>query len=358
MTIGGTQQVIRQLAENMDREKFSSEIACIDGLLGEIGEILTEQGVKVHLFERQSGIDIELIKQLRALIKKNRYHLVHCHQYSPYVYGLLASLLTPAKIIFTEHGRFYPDYGTWKRKLFNPVFSLFTCQIIAISQATKDALVRYENFRQSKIHVIYNGIADMSQIEVDEIELKEQFAIPKFAFLFGTISRLQPIKNQPMMIKAFKRVHDLDENTHLLIVGDGEIREKLERLVNDLNLGAHVTFTGFQKDPYRFHKIIDVFLLTSFSEGTSMTLLEAMSFSTPSIVTNVGGNLELVIDGVGGLIVPSEGTCELFEACISFIGNNKLGKKMGIESRSRYEESFSVDRMVKKVEAVYKSLAS
>jgi glycosyltransferase involved in cell wall biosynthesis len=356
MTIGGAQQVIRQLVENMDKSQFEMDIACIDGRLGELGEMLIEQGVKVELFERQIGFDFNLIRRIRRLVKTGRYQIIHCHQYTPYVYGLLASLFTGVKVIFTEHGRFYPDYGSWKRKLVNPIFSLFTNQIIAISQATKDALVHYENFSRSKIIVIYNGIADMSQIEVDEIELKKQFGIPESVFLFGTISRLQPIKNQSMMIKAFKKVKDKNRNTHLLIVGDGEIRTELEALVTDLELEKEVTFTGFQKNPYRFHKIIDVFLLTSFSEGASMTLLEAMSFSTPCIVTDVGGNPELVKQQKEGIVInPNDGKA-LVSNIETLLNNEDIVRKMSQNSRQTFLLKFTVNKMASSYVSLYKKV--
>jgi glycosyltransferase involved in cell wall biosynthesis len=353
MSIGGAQQVIRQLVENRDKGRFEIDIVCIDGLLGELGEILTEQGVSVTLLNRQSGFNFNLLLQLNKLVNRNGYQIVHCHQYTPYVYGLLASLFTRAKVVFTEHGRFYPDYGTWKRKLINPMFCFFTSKITTISKATKDALVQYENFDQSKIEVIYNGIFDMSQIEVDESKLKEQFSIPSSTFLLGTISRLQPIKNQEMMITAFKRVNDQKKNTHLLIVGDGAIRGQLTELVNDLLLEDHVTFTGFQKDPYRFHKIIDVFLLSSFSEGTSMTLLEAMAFSKPCIVTDVGGNPEVVAHNITGLVLPSNDIAAFVDGILKLISEQKLVKRYGSAGREIFLEKFTSTVMLRRHEHIY-----
>lgn len=353
MTIGGAQQVIRQLVENMDEKKIHSEIVCIDNKLGEIGEILQQQGFSVHLLNRQEGFDFNLIKQLYKLIKHNHYDVIHCHQYSPYVYGLLASILTSAKVIFTEHGRFYPDYGTWKRKLINPIFSLFTAKITAISKATKAALIEHENFSAKHIDVIYNGIKDQSEIEVDEIALKSKFNIPQEAFIFGTISRLQPIKNQSMMIKAFKEVNDNHKNTHLLIVGDGEIKKELESLVSELKINNCVTFAGFQKNPYIFHKIIDVFLLTSYSEGTSMTLLEAISFSTPCLATDVGGSGEVIYDSINGYLMNSNDLEQLMKYMTKLLMDHSLKLKMELLARKSYLDRFQIHHMNEKYTLIY-----
>jgi glycosyltransferase involved in cell wall biosynthesis len=307
---------------------------------------LQKQGISIHILERQLGFDIALIKSLYNLIKANQYDVIHCHQYTPYVYGLSASILTSAKVIFTEHGRFYPDYGTRKRQIVNPVFSMFTAKITSISQATKNALVKFEGFNAKKIEVIYNGIADKSDIEVDQVALKTEFGIPQLAFIFGTISRLQPIKNQSMMIKAFKQVHDQDKNTHLLIVGDGEIRLVLEALAQTLGLKSHVTFTGFQKDPYHFYRIIDVFLLSSFSEGTSMTLLEALSFSVPCVVTDVGGNPEIIDDRVNGRLTPNNDESKFKITMVDMKHDLSTNLECKKQCRSTYESRFTVESMV------------
>jgi glycosyltransferase involved in cell wall biosynthesis len=357
MTIGGAQQVIRQLVENMEKGQVESEIVCLDGELGELGELMLQQGFKIHILQRRPGIDRRLIVQLHQLIRSRGYDIVHCHQYTPYFYGLLAAFLTRCKIIFTEHGRFYPDYGSWKRKILNPLLGLFTSKITSISHATKMALIEYENFAAKDIEVIYNGIADMSAIEINAEQLKSHFNIPLGKVIFGTISRLQPIKNQSMMIRAFKRVNDHDKNTHLLIVGDGEIRSELESLVAELGISGAVSFTGFQTDPYRFHRIIDVFLLSSFSEGASMTLLEAMSFSTPCVVTDVGGNPELIIDGENGLVVPSDDEAEFAHRCRSLLADPVSRQEMVLKGRARYLAMFRVERMVESFVRIYENIA-
>jgi glycosyltransferase involved in cell wall biosynthesis len=356
MTIGGAQQVIRQLIENVAEDEVESEIVCLDGELGELGELLRQQRFEIHILWRRPGIDMKLIGQLHRLIRSRRYDIVHCHQYTPYFYGVLSAFFTRSKIIFTEHGRFYPDYSSWKRKILNPILGLFTSKITSISKATKTALIEYENFSAKDIELIYNGIADMSGIEVDANQLKRHFKIESSKMIFGTISRLQPIKNQSMMIRAFKRVYECDKNTHLLLVGDGEIRPELELLVAELGISGAVSFTGFQTNPYRFHKIIDVFLLSSFSEGTSMTLLESMSFSPACVVTDVGGNPELIIDGENGLVVASDDERAFAEACLKLLKDRSLLEAMGDKGRQRYLSLFHVNLMVARFVDIYAEL--
>jgi glycosyltransferase involved in cell wall biosynthesis len=355
MSIGGAQQVIRQLVENLDANFYEPEIVCLDNQLGEIGKLLTEKGIAVHLLNRKPGLDFTLIKNLSDLIKKHDYHIVHSHQYTPYLYALLAAFFRRSvRVIFTEHGRFYPDYGTLKRKALNPLLGMFTSQITAISQATKMALIQHENFSDRSIRVIYNGTADYSNARLDASALKQSFDIPRESLVLGTISRLEPIKNQKIMIKAFKQIKERFTNCHLLLVGDGDIRRELEQLAESLGLSKSITFTGFQSDPYRFHQIIDIFLLPSYSEGTSMTLLEAMSFSKPCVVTDVGGNPELVSHNVNGLVVTSDDLEEFANALLRLVESRELRQRMGEKGREIYVEKFTVQKMVSAFDQLYR----
>ncbi len=353
MKIGGAQQVIRHLVETMDSAEFEVHIVCIDGEIGEIGELLRQKGFKIYSLDRKSGIDLSLYSSLRQLITKNKYNIIHCHQYTPYFYGLFSAVLTSSRVFFTEHGRFYPDVGSWKRKLLNPLFGLATAKITAISFATKDALVEFENFKFDDIEVVYNGVEDFSNRTVDTAELKNRFRIPSDDLILGTISRLQPIKNQAMMIKVFDDLVKQRPGLHLLIVGDGEARQELLELVQNLNLSSNVTFTGFQREGYLFHKIIDIFLLPSFSEGTSMTLLESMSFAKPSVVTNVGGNSELIHDGVNGRVVDSNDHPAFRDACLSLIDSPELRAALGQAAREKYLKDFTLEKMTRRFEQLY-----
>lgn len=305
MRIGGTETVIKNLVEGIDKEQFETEILCIEPKLGPFGEQLQEQSVKITNLHWTGGFDIKLIKTIRHYIKQNHIDVLHCHQYTPWVYGALAAAFTKAKVIFTEHGRFYPDSSSWKRRFINPVLLAFTNHVTAISKATKHALVDYEFIPKHRIEVIYNGIkplvADAQQVQ----RLREQLEIPIDARILGTVARLDPIKNQTMMIEAFSLVLKEHPDNYLLIVGDGEERGKLERLVDKLNIRGRVIFVGYVERPINHLSLMDVFLLPSLSEGTSMTLLEAMSLGIPSIVTNVGGNPEVIIDGENGKMTKS-----------------------------------------------------
>ncbi|MBO9490489.1 glycosyltransferase family 4 protein [Endozoicomonas sp. G2_1] len=346
MRIGGTETVIKNLVEGTDKALFDVEILCIEPELGPFGQQLLDKGYNITNLNWLGGFDREVIKNIRQFIKKHDIDILHCHQYTPWVYGTLAATLTKTKVIFTEHGRFYPDSSSWKRKLINPILVAMTDHITTISKATKQALVKYEFIPESKIEVIYNGIEPLVP-DIDAVErLKSDLKIPHDAKILGTVARLDPIKNQTMMLRAFAQVLKEYPNTFLVIVGDGEERTNLENLTDTLDIRNHVRFVGYIAKPVNHIQLMDIFLLSSLSEGTSMTLLEAMSLGKPFVVTNVGGNPEVVNEYNNGLVTQNDNCGNFSFAIEQLLLSEGTLNNYGENSRSRFQDNFCRSKMV------------
>jgi glycosyltransferase involved in cell wall biosynthesis len=358
MHIGGTEQVIRNLVEGLDPAQYTSSILCIDGEIGPWGKELQTKGFQHFCWQRKPGLDTGLIRKISQLIRSEGIDILHCHQYTPYSYGCFGSLLSRVPVIFTEHGRFYPDFGTTKRRCINPLLQFKTAAITAISAATKVALVEHENFTERRIEVIYNGIADLADSLKDDNKqaLRQSLTLDPAEIVFGTISRLDTIKNQTMMIKAFAQALTIQPNIKLLIVGDGPERDTLHQLTADLQLNEAVVFTGFQANPQAYLSLMDVFLLPSLSEGTSMTLLEAMSFSKPSIATAVGGTPEILQHEKTGLLIENKDQQGLCDAITTLAGDATLRSTFGSNARRSYETHFTLGAMSRAYEALYQRI--
>lgn len=357
MAIGGTEQVIRQLVTGTGPLGIENEILCIDGEVGDIGKLLQQdQGIRITAIRRRPGFDMELVKAIRFHIRRNSIDIVHCHQYTPYLYGFLGALGTRAKVVFTEHGRFYPDRYRYKAVPVNPLIALLTPAIVAISAATRDALARYEFMPRWKIQVIYNGIQGLQRNQEQVAQLRQALGIPSDGFIVGTVSRLDPVKNQPMMLLAFRRFLSQCPQAWLVMVGDGPDRAKLEALARELQIERRVIFTGFKTKPVDYLALLDIFLLSSLTEGTSMTLLEAMSLGIPAVATEVGGNPEIVMDGVTGLLSPSEDDAKFAQNMLRIWQDEDLRQAMSVAASRLFQERFSVQMMVKQYMKVYEGL--
>jgi glycosyltransferase involved in cell wall biosynthesis len=352
MRIGGTEMVIKNIIEACDTESFDMSLFCIEEPLGPWGEDMRKNGTSIISVARQDGFDFKVISAIRKHLKIYDIDIIHCHQYTPWVYGTLAAIGLKTKIVFTEHGRFYPDFSSWKRRFINPILARMTDEITAISKATKDALVAYEFIQSSRIKVIYNGIAPLLCSD-DSSEVRSKYGISNQTLLLGTIARLDPIKNHPMMLKALRRSLDMKLDVKLMLVGDGEMRQQIEQMINDLALQNHVILTGYEPNPAQLLQAFDLYLLTSFSEGTSMTLLEAMSLSKPCIVTNVGGNPEVIKDQLNGIVIESDSDKALADSIKTLIQNPANIKHMGLEGKNRYQQLFSAIEMSNQYSTLY-----
>jgi glycosyltransferase involved in cell wall biosynthesis len=353
MRIGGAEQVICNLMRNTDAATYDVRVLCLERSVGPFGLQLQRDGFEVASFRRKPGFDWSLIGAVRDYIRTHGINVLHCHQYTPFVYGALAAAFTETSVVFTEHGRFFPDRRRLKRVWANRLLRLLTDDITAISAATGKALTVYEGLPKDRIRIIYNGIDVCKARAATADGLKAALGIPEDASVLGTIARLDAIKNHPMMIEGLRFVHRKHPNTYLLIVGDGEERARIERQVSELELGRHVILTGYRQDAAVFYQVMDLFLLTSRSEGTAMTLLEAMANGVPCIATDVGGNAEVVKDRETGAIVRSNDPLMLAETIDQLLDNRMLREEMGRAGRKRFEDEFTVERMVKEYQRVY-----
>lgn len=357
MGFGGTEQVIRQLVMHLHKDHIKNEVLCIDGDVGEIGQRLeTEQGISIHTLTRKPGLDWLLVLNIRRLIQQGGFTIVHCHQYTPWFYGWLGSIGTGVKLVFTEHGRFHPDRHRRKAWLVNKLMARTTGEIVAISLATRDALVEYEFLPANKVQVIYNGIEPLSSGREAGQALRKSLGIPVEGFVAGTVARLDPVKNQAMMIRALHDMAESSPTVFLLLVGDGPARNDLEELVEQLGLESRVIFTGFQKHPGSYLAAMDVFLLTSDTEGTSMTLLESMSLAKPCVATAVGGNPEIVTQNETGFLVEAGDSQGLAEKLELLRTQPLVRQTMAEAAHQRFLSSFSIEKMVKAYQSLYEPM--
>lgn len=356
MGIGGTEQVIRQLVTNLPPEQFDNQVVCIDGFVGEVGLLLEQAGIPVSAIKRRPGVDWSLVRRIRKRIVSGQVDVVHCHQYTPWFYGWLATRMTGIPVVFTEHGRFHPDRYRYKAIFLNQIMARSTNAVVAISEATRNALARYEFMPKSRIQVIYNGIRGLCRDEARVKAVRQELGIPDHGFVLGTVARLDPVKNQRMMLKGFSWILEAYPDSWMLLVGDGPDRAMLEDYAVTLGIDARVRFTGFKEEPVDYMAAMNLFLLTSHTEGTSMTLLEAMSLGIPTIATAVGGSTEVIEPGVNGVLIPSDSPEDLVRVVDHLRKDPQCARILQSGAGTTFERRFSVDRMVSGYRNLYQRL--
>jgi glycosyltransferase involved in cell wall biosynthesis len=172
----------------------------------------------------------------------------------------------------------------------------------------------------------------------------------------GIVGRLSEEKRHIDLLNAFEEVLKTFPDASLLIVGDGYLRKNLEKKVTEMHLANNITFTGFQENVFTYLKKMDVFVLPSRTEGTPLSILEAMSVGIPVIATNVGGIPEIVIDNETGLLVSPESPLDLANSIKKLLSNPRMMNKMGQKAKALVLQRFNPINFIREHEAVYKSL--
>ncbi len=360
MQVAGAEVLVAETIRRLGT-RIEPTIFCLDGV-GQIGEQMIAEGIPLVNFERKPGIDWSVSRRMAEEIAKRGIQIVHAHQYSPFFYAAFAKKVAKftCKLILTEHGRHYPDVVSWKRRLFNRYFLDRRADAVnACCEFSAKALSEKDGFRPNRIEVIENGI-DLQRYAatVDRAILREKLGLDPNRRYIACVARFHPVKDHAMLVRAFAKVASEVADVDLLLIGDGPLRGELEALVQSLNIADRVKFLGIRRDVADILSAVDVFSLTSVSEAASLTLLEAMACSKPVVVTDVGGNPEMVREGIDGLRVPRGDADECAKALQNILDNPTLAISMGNSGRKRVEELYSLERTINRYYALYERLGS
>lgn len=352
--IGGLENGVINLINKMDRERFSHAICCI-GQSGKSAERLLVEGVEIFEMKKGEGKELLLPFRLARVFKKNRIDIVHTRNWGA-VDGIIGAKLAGVNIIVHgEHGRDIvdPDGSNRKRNVIRRGLSFFVNRYVTVSKALREWLITVVGINERKIQAICNGVDTLIFNPDEKCLVRSKYGHNDDEIIIGTVGRLDPVKNQRLLIKAFAQLKSKYINITLLVIGDGPCREDLERLVEDLDLKQKVSFLGMRDNVPELMKLLDIFVLPSIIEGISNTILEAMATGLPVIATSVGGNPELVVDGKTGYLVPGEDIGSLEKALETYIHNPAIVKQHGTAGRERAVKEYALDKMVNNYETLY-----
>jgi len=321
--------------------------------------------VEIHELHKRPGHDLKMYWRLWRLLRRLRPAIVHSRNLAALETQVLRPILPAAKRVHGEHGRDVRDLDGSSRKfrLFRKCMRLFVDHYIAVSHDLTGWLEEAINIPPAKITQIYNGV-DTERFFPAE-QKPEEALPPGFlpngdALVIGTVGRLAAVKDQRLILQAMQAEIEQEpqwrERLRCVIVGDGPLRESLETLIDDLDLEYQVWLTGDRADVPELLRAMDIFLLPSLGEGISNTILEAMATGLPVIASDVGGNPELVEEGVTGLRF-APGSVEALRRALSCLLNSPaLRKHMGETAQARIERDFDWDRTVSAYLGVYDRL--
>jgi L-malate glycosyltransferase len=227
---------------------------------------------------------------------------------------------------------------------------------IAASEAIRQMLVA-DGVKANRTVTVHEGIDVDHVTAAPPVNVHEAFWLPHHAPVVGNVAALVPHKGQRYLVAAAHLVVQEMPDVRFIILGEGELRDHLEKQVHEHHLEKHVLLPGFRTDVLGCIKGFDLFVMSSVTEGLGTSLLDAMACGRPIVATRAGGIPEIVEDGFNGLLVPPRDAQALARAIVDALKDEALRRRLGAAGLARVSERFTVDRMVAETAAVYASVA-
>lgn len=346
--------VTANLALSLRSRGHDVGITCIEEI-GGVGRETIATGMRVSLVPAPGLMPNVVPRALGGWLRDVKPDVVHAHS------GVWLKAVQAARwagidaTVCTIHG--IKPVEPWTRRWYDRIAARRTRRVVAVSNSVRDYLRRSARVPDRNLVMITNGVPlDAYTPGPSSPSVRMKLGIPPDGVVIGCVARFHPVKNHSLLIDAFAQVRQERPDAFLLLVGDGETRVAVEKRIESLGLSRYVRVTGVIDDTASVYREMDVFVLASLIEGTSISLLEAMAAGVPVVATAVGGNPDLLEGGRWGDLVPSGDAAGLARTILNVV---ECGAEYHVRAeavRAHVVRNYSVDRMAEQYEAVYRDL--
>jgi glycosyltransferase involved in cell wall biosynthesis len=295
---------------------------------------------------------------LMNLIRRQGIDIVHVHsQEAGLLVRIIARLAGAKTIIYTPQcTNIRNDRWFWFYRLIEKYLSFITDTIISVNGADRLRIIEW-GIPSSKVVTIKNGIGlSLFMESIDAEEMKRKMGLDEKQPVVMQVGRLNNQKDPLTFMNGASRVADEHPEVQFVLVGDGPLKDELERHIQELGLNDQFHCLGWQDNGYKLIAMADIISLTSRWEGLPYVLLEAMAWSCPVVATAVNGCPEVVQDGISGYLIPKENAAAWAKSVIKLLENPERSVEMGRRGNERLKEEFSLKKMVEQTERLYDEL--
>jgi glycosyltransferase involved in cell wall biosynthesis len=352
--VGGAEEMVLNLVRHLP-DRFEPRVTCINQA-GPIGEEIRKTGVPFQVLGLNPGLRRPWhLSGIQRHLRELQPDIVHTFLLTASLYGRLAAMLAHVPIVIGT------EVNIYERKRTHHVFAerllmRGTDRVLVSAESVRDFYIRQVHADPARVDVIYNAV-DWSQLDTTTppLELRASVGLPADVPLAGIIARLTEQKAHRYLFDAMASTPGL-ASLHLLVVGDGELRDDLRARVDRLGLSARVHFLGARRDLGNLLAAIDLFVMPSLWEGLPLSMVLAMGAGLSVVATRVAGIPEVVQDGLTGVLVPPADVTALGSAMAKLVSDPLLRRTLGTAAARFVRPRFGVDRYVESVTGVYDRL--
>jgi glycosyltransferase involved in cell wall biosynthesis len=353
---GGAEKVVASLALGVDRSRFEMAV-CLTRGYGQLSEAVRAAGIPLDLAVPQTRLNHYIAPwHVARAIRRHRPDIVHTHGLPGMtVVGPLAFLRQAPKWIHTFHYGNYP-YDNARYMFAERVFSRAATELVAVAEAQRQALIKYHRLDPATIITLPNGVRDnafFAERDATRRRKREELGLPLDATIVGTIAVLSEQKGVQYLIDAAKLVHERMPGVLFVVAGDGKLRESLTQQAAAAGLGETMRFIGWRQDVGELLLAFDIYVMSSLWEAMPLALLEAMAAGRPIVVTDVGDNRRIVLDGQAARVVPPADGPAIATAVIELLEHPEQALELAARARARFESRFTIAKMVAAYEQLY-----
>ncbi len=351
---------LNDLVLRFDKERFNVIFIYLSGY-GVEKNLIEEAGYVVFYLSNIKRINtfrFSILFRLVKILKKHNVDILHCHRHKPSFYGALAGMFAKTPVVLSHvHG--LNRTRNMGRRLLN--FFLFkrVNRIIGCARSVRDDVLKNNPSVCPEKVIAFENSVDFdcfANVSITKVEAKSKLVgVPVDAFVYGTVARFGQYKGHSFLIKAFERVRKQVPSAHLILTGDGPLKEEIQQQAAKAGLDDSVHFLGRRDDIPKLLRAMDAFVLPSIgSEGMPLVILEAMAAGVPCIASSLSGIPEVINNSDVGLLVPPKDANALAEAMIT-LANAPEQKLKGIIERAkeRIRTNFNHDVVMIKLENTY-----